>query len=658
MSYKLEKVTDANGTITLLNGSKAGLGMQIRSNGEYFHGEFASSSYHGKGYLNKNDVKYYGEFVYGIMNGFGQLVTDSEVYLGEIKKGSKSGCGIIKNQKNHQISKGRFKDGLLNGFSIIAQPNLDYIYKGYMEKNCFNGIGSEQRSDSVYLGHFVDDQKSGVGLYTMSDKSFYLGHWFQDLKCKYGIQHHQNGDKFEGEFKMDQMSGLGRYFDTQEGSTYTGTFDYNKRSGFGRLESSEYIFVGSWENGEKNGLGYQSVTQGGSYFGYWKDGLRHGIGYEIGKDYDYKGEWKDDVPHGYAILSVKNKGQRTAKFNNGQIENYLKGNLDELAARFDDMNFDQFFQNSRKKLVLIDDYIEKERNSLENHYEKIRTDFAEEEATLENQIQSVVKYIESLRKEIDNNYQQLLVMMKEQGLSLQDLSKTDYSPSKFEKFNKADEFRAYPKSEGKFLNPVAIGSASLPRSARVDRSNNDIAKFDDSNYAQIPGLQPDNLFSDKNVDKTISETPITQRALDNIREESARIKSLRAELQQEYDNLQMEEANLQTNKLRLNSTINDLQDKRADKEKKKMELFFLKKQVIEETQRLQELKNFLEQNVAESSLQESKKDEKITEIEKYQQRLKEKKEYLQRVEAENRVEEEQIQNEKAQLEKDRMTYID
>jgi predicted nucleic acid-binding Zn-ribbon protein len=27
MSYKLEKVTDANGTITLLNGSKAGLGM-------------------------------------------------------------------------------------------------------------------------------------------------------------------------------------------------------------------------------------------------------------------------------------------------------------------------------------------------------------------------------------------------------------------------------------------------------------------------------------------------------------------------------------------------------------------------------------------------------------------------------------------------------
>ena len=52
------------------------------------------------------------------------------------------------------------------------------------------------------------------------------------------------------------MSGLGRYFDTQEGSTYTGTFDYNKRSGFGRLESSEYIFVGSWENGEKNGLGY------------------------------------------------------------------------------------------------------------------------------------------------------------------------------------------------------------------------------------------------------------------------------------------------------------------------------------------------------------------------------------------------------------------
>lgn len=91
----------------------------------------------------------------------------------------------------------------------------------------------------------------------------------------------------------------------------------DKKSGFGRLECSEYIYVGGWEKGEKNGLGYQSVTLGGSYFGYWKNGMRHGIGFEQGKNYDYKGEWKNDVPHGYAILDIKDKGQKMAKFKDG-----------------------------------------------------------------------------------------------------------------------------------------------------------------------------------------------------------------------------------------------------------------------------------------------------------------------------------------------------
>jgi hypothetical protein len=76
------------------------------------------------------------------------------------------------------------------------------------------------------------------------------------------------------------------------------------------------------------------------------------------------------------------------------------------------MNFDKFFQISRKKLVLIDDFIEKERKSLEFEYKKINTDFAEEEATLETQIKSVVSYVETLRSEIDQNYQRLLSMMK------------------------------------------------------------------------------------------------------------------------------------------------------------------------------------------------------------------------------------------------------
>ena len=104
--------------------------------------------------------------------------------------------------------------------------------------------------------------------------------------------------------------------------------------------------------------------------------------------------------------------------------------------------------------------------------------------------------------------------------------------------------------------------------------------------------------------------------------------------------------------------MSEIQDKRVDREKKKMDLFFLKKQVADETARLRELKQFLDQNLAGIEVQEQKKEDKLVDVEKYQQRLREKKEYLQRLEAENSVEEEQISLEKSQLEKDRVMYTD
>lgn len=66
------------------------------------------------------------------------------------------------------------------------------------------------------------------------------------------------------------------------------------RQGFGRLESDSFIYVGAWQNDQRNGLGYQTNKEGGSYFGYWKDDLRSGLGIEIGGAYEYKGEWEDD----------------------------------------------------------------------------------------------------------------------------------------------------------------------------------------------------------------------------------------------------------------------------------------------------------------------------------------------------------------------------
>ena len=178
----------------------------------------------------------------------------------------------------------------MGGFCIIANPKSDYLYKGNVSNNQCSGVGSEQNRFGHYIGESAKGMKQGLGLLTKQDSSFYLGYWLNDQKNRYGLEHGKDGDKFEGEFSMGDKQGLGRFFEAREETTYTGSFENDKRSGFGRLECSEYIFVGGWERGEKSGLGYQSVTQGGSYFGYWKHGMRHGVGFEQGKDYDYKGE--------------------------------------------------------------------------------------------------------------------------------------------------------------------------------------------------------------------------------------------------------------------------------------------------------------------------------------------------------------------------------
>ena len=93
-----------------------------------------------------------------------------------------------------------------------------------------------------------------------------------------------------------------------------------------------------------------------------------------------------------------------AKFKDGQIETYLKGTLDELSARVEEMNFERFFDSSRNKLMMVDEFIERERRVLEENYQKLSKDTDQEEAVLDAKVGSLVKYVETLKGEIDSNY--------------------------------------------------------------------------------------------------------------------------------------------------------------------------------------------------------------------------------------------------------------
>ena len=121
---------------------------------------------------------------------------------------------------------------------------MNYIYKGYFNDGKFNGVGEEVTQQNTYLGEFKSGERNGVGECKKTDFVRYLGNWKCGLKEGFGINTSENGDIFEGQYRDDFIHGIGKYDHKHEKVLYTGEFLKNKRSGFGRLESKSFIYVG------------------------------------------------------------------------------------------------------------------------------------------------------------------------------------------------------------------------------------------------------------------------------------------------------------------------------------------------------------------------------------------------------------------------------
>jgi MORN repeat len=94
--------------------------------------------------------------------------------------------------------------------------------------------------------------------------------------------------------------GIGKLTDSCNGMRYTGEYLDDLKHGFGRLETKNFLYVGSWFKGQRNGIGYQknyewkndkTVQTSSCYFGYWRNDCRHGIGYETTPSRELKGEF-------------------------------------------------------------------------------------------------------------------------------------------------------------------------------------------------------------------------------------------------------------------------------------------------------------------------------------------------------------------------------
>ena len=85
-----------------------------------------------------------------------------------------------------------------------------------------------------------------------------------------------DGRKFDGEWKENNMNGVGVYT-WKDGRKYEGEYQDDKKHGFGIYQWADgRRYIGYWKFGKQHGLG-KYIAGGGDYtikYGLWEDGKR------------------------------------------------------------------------------------------------------------------------------------------------------------------------------------------------------------------------------------------------------------------------------------------------------------------------------------------------------------------------------------------------
>ncbi|MES2353780.1 MAG: hypothetical protein V4568_05110 [Pseudomonadota bacterium] len=130
--------------------------------------------------------------------------------LSSARPTSAPGCIVIDPELQGSYEGGCNNAGLAEGTGV-AKGTAEYI--GQFKAGKKHGPGTKTwLYGDRYIGDFVDDHKHGVGTYTWGGKSAwagerYTGQYRNDKREGQGVYEWPNGDRYEGPWKGDQMTG-------------------------------------------------------------------------------------------------------------------------------------------------------------------------------------------------------------------------------------------------------------------------------------------------------------------------------------------------------------------------------------------------------------------------------------------------------------------
>lgn len=216
---------------------------------------------------------------------------------------------------------------------------------------------------SVYIGQWIGSKRHGKGKLYQADGVYQEGYWNGVLHL-YGRIIQSNGDHYEGEFYMGQMTGRGKFEDLEgniaydgewrddqkhgkgvekgvDGAIYEGYFETNQKCGKGVMHwSTGEVYDGDFLNDTIHGFGKYIWSPTKYYEGHWEAGKMHGKGVfsNDGKEYEgdfvqdkkqgkgvykwdgnvYEGDFVDNKMHGQGYLTMKGKERKLYTFANNK----------------------------------------------------------------------------------------------------------------------------------------------------------------------------------------------------------------------------------------------------------------------------------------------------------------------------------------------------
>ena len=263
------------------------------------------------------------ELFYETLSGKGKIIFSNAMkYYGPVKNGLLE-TGDEKDKDKDKEIKEKKKETCIILFSDGTK------YEGEIHSNKISGEGKYYfPTGAKYNGHLVNGLRDGFGKYFSPEGVTYEGEWKKGLKEGKGIMKCQNMT-YDGDWKKGNIDGEGK-IKWENGNIYEGEFKINHINGYGYMIWHDLLekYIGKWKNDKQNGNGIhiwyecpgELKEMRNRYVGEWKNGERNGYGvFFYSNGGKYEGEWKNNLKTGFGIMTYEDGTQYIGRFDEDRL---------------------------------------------------------------------------------------------------------------------------------------------------------------------------------------------------------------------------------------------------------------------------------------------------------------------------------------------------